>query len=86
MKQQSRLSAEEALAICMHVADGLEYGWRKARLIQRDIKPDKIFLSMDGEVKLGDLRLAKTTSQEQSLTMTGASMCTPNYISLEQAR
>ena len=55
MKRQSRLSAEEALAICMHVAAGLEYGWRKARLIHRDIKPDNIFLSMDGEVKLGDL-------------------------------
>ena len=85
MKRQSRLSAEEALAICMHVAAGLEYGWRKARLIHRDIKPDNIFLSMDGEVKLGDLGLAKSTSQEQSLTMTGASMGTPNYISPEQA-
>ena len=85
MKRQSRLSAEEALAICMHVASGLEYGWRKARLIHRDIKPDNIFLSMDGEVKLGDLGLAKSTSQEQSLTMTGASMGTPNYISPEQA-
>ena len=34
---------------------------------------------------MGDLGLAKSTSQEQSLTMTGSSMDTPNYISPEQA-
>ncbi len=79
-----RLTAEEALAICLHVAGALEYGWKKANLIHRDIKPDNIFLSNDGEVKLGDLGLAKSASQEISLTMTGASMGTPLYISPEQ--
>lgn len=79
-----KLAAEEAIAICMHVATALDYGWRKAQLIHRDIKPDNVFLSNDGEVKLGDLGLAKSSSQENSLTMTGASMGTPLYISPEQ--
>ncbi len=79
-----KLEAEEAIAICMHVTTALDYGWRKAQLIHRDIKPDNIFLSGDGEVKLGDLGLAKSSSQENSLTMTGASMGTPLYISPEQ--
>jgi hypothetical protein len=74
----------EAIAIAMHVATALDYGWRKAQLIHRDIKPDNIFLSGDGEVKLGDLGLAKSAGQTQGLTMTGASMGTPHYISPEQ--
>jgi serine/threonine protein kinase len=82
--RMGKLPPSEALAICIHVVAGLTYGWRKAQLIHRDIKPDNIFLSTDGDVKLGDLGLAKSLSQENSLTMTGASMGTPLYISPEQ--
>jgi serine/threonine-protein kinase len=85
LKRQGKLDPGEALAICMHVQTALAYGWRKAKLIHRDIKPDNIFLSNDGEVKLGDLGLAKSSDHQQSLTMTGASMGTPLYISPEQA-
>jgi serine/threonine protein kinase len=85
LKRLGKLDPAEAIAICMHVCTGLEYGWRKAQLIHRDIKPDNIFLSNDGEVKLGDLGLAKSSDQQQGLTMTGASMGTPLYISPEQA-
>ncbi len=84
LKRKGRLDPLEAIAIGIHVATALEYGWRKASLIHRDIKPDNIFLSTDGEVKLGDLGLAKSAGQTQGLTMTGASMGTPHYISPEQ--
>lgn len=84
LDRMGKLPPMEALAICMHVVAGLSYGWKKAQLIHRDIKPDNVFLSNDGEVKLGDLGLAKSVSQENSLTMTGASMGTPLYISPEQ--
>ena len=85
LKRLGKLDAAEALAIGMHVRTALEHGWRKAQLIHRDIKPDNVFLSNDGEVKLGDLGLAKSSDQQQGLTMTGASMGTPLYISPEQA-
>jgi formylglycine-generating enzyme required for sulfatase activity/tRNA A-37 threonylcarbamoyl transferase component Bud32 len=85
LKRLGKLDPAEALAIGMHVQTALEHGWRKAQLIHRDIKPDNIFLSNDGEVKLGDLGLAKSSDQQQGLTMTGASMGTPLYISPEQA-
>lgn len=84
LKRKERLDPAEAIAISIHVATALEYGWRKAHLIHRDIKPDNIFLSIDGEVKLGDLGLAKSAGGGQSLTMTGVSMGTPYYISPEQ--
>jgi serine/threonine protein kinase len=84
LKREGRLNPMQAIAIALYVAAALEYGWRKAALIHRDIKPDNIFLSADGEVKLGDLGLAKSAGQTQGLTMTGASMGTPHYISPEQ--
>ncbi len=80
-----QLRPAEAIAICIHVCTALEYGWRKAQLIHRAIKPDNVFLSNDGEVKLGDLALAKSSGQQKGLIMTGASMGTPLYISPEQA-
>ena len=85
LKRKGRLDPAEAIAIAVHIATALDYGWRKAHLIHRDIKPDNIFLSSDGEVKLGDLGLAKHAGETQSLTMTGASMGTPHYMSPEQA-
>ncbi len=84
VKRKGRLDPAEAIAIGIHIATALEYGWRKAQLIHRDIKPDNIFLSNDGEVKLGDLGLAKSATETISLTMTGASMGTPHYVSPEQ--
>ena len=85
LERKGRLDPLEAIAIAIHVASALEYGWRKAALIHRDIKPDNIFLSSDGEVKLGDLGLAKSAGETQSLTTTGSSMGTPYYVSPEQA-
>ena len=84
LNRKGRLDPLEAIAIAVHVATALDYGWRKAALIHRDIKPDNIFLSGDGEVKLGDLGLAKSVGQAMDLTTTGASMGTPRYISPEQ--
>lgn len=85
LKRKGRIEPAEALAICAHVATSLNHAWQKARVIHRDIKPDNIFLSSDGDVKLGDLGLAKSVIGDSSLTRTGASMGTPYYISPEQA-
>ena len=77
----------EALGIILDVARALEYGWRTAQLIHRDIKPGNIFLAAEGHVKLGDLGLAKIVGADTTgLTQTGIAMGTPHYISPEQAR
>lgn len=87
LKRKGRIPADEALAICMYVIQGLAYAWQRSKLIHRDIKPDNIFLSKAGEVKLGDLGLAKIAGgQNSGLTLTGSYMGTPYFISPEQAR
>ncbi len=81
------LPPAEALRITLAVARALECGWLTCQLIHRDIKPGNIFLTAQGDVKLGDLGLAKALGGDSTgLTQTGSMMGTPLYISPEQAR
>ena len=87
LKRVGPLDAVEALAITLHVATALQCAWNEARLIHRDIKPDNIFLSNKGEVKVGDLGLAKSVGGGATeMTQSGMMMGSPHYISPEQAR
>jgi serine/threonine protein kinase len=87
LKQTGPLPANEALRIIGDAARALEYGWQRAQLIHREIKPGNIFLSQSGDVKVGDLGLAKSLGGDTTgLTQTGTAMGTPHYISPEQAR
>ncbi|EDY19427.1 serine/threonine protein kinase [Chthoniobacter flavus Ellin428] len=86
LQSAGRIEPQEAITIAICVATALQYGSRKASLIHRDIKPDNIFLARSGEVKLGDLGLAKSAADNQGLTSTGHSLGTLYYISPEQAR
>ena len=84
--RRGRLDPREALAITVLVAQALEYAWAKARLIHRDVKPANILLSNAGEVKLGDLGLAKSLGQSTAGTLAGTVLGSPHYMSPEQAR
>ncbi len=85
--KRGALDPLEALRICAAVAQGLQHGWQTAQIIHRDIKPANILLTERGEVKVGDLGLAKSLLTNTSgLTQTGAAMGTAHYMSPEQAR
>ncbi|MFA7002480.1 MAG: SUMF1/EgtB/PvdO family nonheme iron enzyme [Verrucomicrobiia bacterium] len=89
LAREGRMDPQEALAICVYVAQALDYAWQKAKLIHRDIKPSNIFLSKEGAVKVGDLGLAKSVAAEAKgagLTQSGTTVGTPYYCSPEQAR
>ena len=87
LNRHKSLPPVEALAIASYVAEALRYAWNKAKIIHRDIKPDNILLSKDGEVKVADLGLAKCLQKASvTLTTTGMVMGSPFYISPEQAQ
>jgi hypothetical protein len=87
LARKGAMDPREALAVIVYATQALAYAWQKTRLIHRDIKPDNIFLSSAGEVKLGDLGLAKNLGENSlELTQSGLMMGSPHYISPEQAR
>ncbi len=77
------LSVDQIMDIGSQVAAGLAKA-HESGIIHRDIKPLNIFVTEDGLVKILDFGLAKLSGQSQ-LTVAGATLGTPAYMSPEQA-
>jgi serine/threonine protein kinase len=71
-----------AQSIMQQVGSALGYAHRRG-IIHRDIKPANIMLDVDGWAVVTDFGIAKV-SDKQALTMTGATVGTPSYMSPEQ--
>ncbi len=63
MRRQEVMPVDEVLRILVDTADALDYA-HKHQLIHRDVKPENIMISKDGEVKLADLGIAKDMRQD----------------------
>jgi serine/threonine-protein kinase len=81
----NRLAVGDALYVMLRCAAGLQHAHQQ-HIVHRDVKPSNIMLTQLGQVKVTDLGLAKPIDEDTSLTESGASLGTPQYVAPEQAR
>lgn len=77
-----QLSPGKAIIIAKQICAGLTAAHRMG-VIHRDLKPQNIMLDQDGNVRIMDFGIARST-QAKGLTATGVIIGTPEYISPEQ--
>src|SRR5438477_4120614 len=85
IERDGHLAESEAIKIIGQVAQGLHKA-HKLGLIHRDIKPDNILLTTEGQVKVVDLGLVKEVDADLNLTRTNRGLGTPHFMAPEQFR
>jgi eukaryotic-like serine/threonine-protein kinase len=79
------LPPRRALELALQVADALAFA-HQAGLVHRDVKPQNVLVTADGEAKVTDFGIARSLDVEHGVTQTGTVLGTSNYLSPEQAR
>jgi serine/threonine protein kinase len=85
LEREGKLPEAEAKRLIIQVAQGLHKAHRE-KLVHRDVKPDNILITPDGQAKLADLGLVKEVEADLNLTRTGRGLGTPNFMAPEQFR
>jgi len=85
-RRGGKLGVAEALSYLIQVAAGLAHAAERG-VVHRDIKPSNIIVTPAGRAKLVDMGLARSLERqgEKSLTHSGVTLGTFDYISPEQA-
>ncbi len=83
INRDGKLPEKDAIRLIAQVAQGLHRA-HKEKLIHRDVKPDNILVTPDGQAKLTDLGLVKEIEADLNLTRTGRGLGTPHFMAPEQ--
>lgn len=78
------LPVDEALDLADQALDALAAAHAKG-IVHRDVKPENVFLTNEGTIKLLDFGLARMKDFEAERTKTGVTIGTPEFMPPEQA-
>ena len=78
------LTPRDAAVIVKQLADAAAYAHQE-NVVHRDLKPGNVLLEKTGQPKITDFGLAKLVDRDDGVTVTGAVVGTPTYMSPEQA-
>jgi eukaryotic-like serine/threonine-protein kinase len=81
MLRNNRFSEAETIKVAISISEALDYAWQEKQLLHRDVKPDNIMISKDGNIKLMDMGLSCSYSDLNSHEEV---IGTPQYISPDQ--
>ena len=89
LAREGALAIEEALRITGEAGRALNYAHREG-VIHRDVKPENILLTLDGDTLVADFGIARAVgsigdADQARLTQAGIALGTPAYMAPEQA-